>query len=104
LARYRRWVFEANATKDDFLRHLVRALGRRDVQVGAAKVFDVSVQGHGARGWIKVLHHPQGIDVILKEKGALAGHGLADAVLEAGREAQSRILFGEPKAPSEAGS
>lgn len=91
-------MFEANATREEFLKHLARALARRGFSVGGAKAFDLAVHGGGGRGWIKVLHHPQGLDVVLKEKGTLFGPtgAVEAAVLEAGREAQARILYGDP--------
>lgn len=96
MTQYRRWIFEANATKEEFLRHLGRALADRGVAVGPAKVFDLALSGQGGRGWVKVLHHPQGLDVVLKEKSGVGGNKavLADAVLASGRAAQAAILGG----------
>ena len=100
MTQYRRWIFEANATKEEFLRHLGRALARKGYGVAVGKVFDMAVTGHGGRGWIKVLHHPQGLDLVLKEKSGVFGNAsaLEGAVLEAGREAQAAILRGEAPA------
>lgn len=98
MARYQRWIFEANATKDAFVRHMTVALTARGFAVGPGRVFDVAVTGSGARGWVKVFHHPQGLDVVLKQKGARGVTALETAVLEAGREAQAKILKGEDAA------
>lgn len=93
---YRRWIFEANATREEFLHQLGRALARRGFGVAPGKVFDMAIVGNGGRGWIKVLHHAQGLDLVLKERSGLFGNtaALEAAVLEAGREAQANILKG----------
>ncbi|HWG91778.1 MAG TPA: hypothetical protein VNZ52_13090 [Candidatus Thermoplasmatota archaeon] len=90
----RRWVFEVNAPGDEFCHHMKEALQRKGLLVGEAKVYDFSVRGFGARGYVKLTHHERGIEAQVKVKGVFGDvPALEAALLDAGRHAQTELLF-----------
>jgi hypothetical protein len=108
---YHRWVFECTAPVDEFGSALRHALTARGVVLGRARAYDASVRQTGARGWFRVETDGRGVALVVKVRGGLfggetpGGRRLAAAILDAGREAQKRMLWGpggrerEPAAP-----
>lgn len=88
---YRRWIFEVDAPRDEFARHMKRALANRGVLVRPARVFDFGAEAWGARGFVKLAHHDRGIEAFVKLKSGVFGSATAleEALLAAGREAQA---------------
>lgn len=90
----RRWVFEVNAPADDFSRALKAVLAKRGLALGPAKVFDFSVRGYGARGYVKIVNHERGLEAQVKVKGLFGDvPALEAAILESGRAAQAGLVF-----------
>jgi hypothetical protein len=96
VARWVRWVFEAQAPADEFQRHLERALVIRGVGVDPAEHFDFVARALGARAYVELAFAPRGIELRAKLKAGLfaSPKGLERLLLEAGREAQARLLPG----------
>lgn len=91
-----RWVFEAQAPADEFQRALERALVLRGVRVEPAEHFDFVAQAMGARAFVEIGWAERGLELRAKLKGGLfaSPKGLEKLLLEAGREAQARLLPG----------
>lgn len=94
LPQHRRWVFECDAPRDEFLRAMKTALAARGVAISPAKVFDFEAEAWGARAYVKVQHDERGMEALVKLKSGLFGSSsaLEDAVLSAGREAQAKFF------------
>jgi hypothetical protein len=95
------WVFDCDAPLDAFQRRMVRALERAGWMCGPAALHDFAASGGGARCFVKLLHHPWGVQVHAKVKPGLLGSG-ADAqraLWSAGREAQLASLGAAPRGP-----
>ena len=95
VARWRRWVFELRAPADEFQRALERALVVRGARVEPASRFDFQARAFGARAWVKVDWDETGLAVTAKLKSGLFSSpaGLERLLLEAGREAQTKLTF-----------
>jgi hypothetical protein len=98
VTRWRRWVFEVQAPADEFQRHLERALKLRGVDVEPAEHFALIARALGARAYVHVAWAAEGLEVSAKLKAGLfaSPKGLERLLLEAGREAQARLLPGGP--------
>lgn len=98
MARWVRWVFEAQAPADEFQRHLERGLTLRGVRVEPAEHFDFVARALGARAFVEIGWAPQGLEVRAKLRAGFfaSPKGLERLLLEAGREAQARLLPGGP--------
>lgn len=95
VARWRRWVFEMSAPADEFVRALQRGLIVRGVMVDPATHFDFVARAFGARGYVKVAWAERGLEVTVKLKSGLFASpaGLERLLLDAGREAQAKLVF-----------
>lgn len=93
VARWHRWVFEANAPLDAFARLLRSGLEARGARVQVGEHFDVIAEAFGSRAFVKLLWADDGIEATVKVKSGLFSSpaGLERLVLEAGREAQARL-------------
>jgi len=91
---YRRWVFECDAPRDEFMRQMKRALVLEGVDVREAKFFDFGAEAWGARAFVKLAHDERGIEAVVKLKSGLFGSpsALEEAILAAGRAAQARFF------------
>ena len=95
MARWRRWVFELRAPSDEFQRFFERGLVVRGVRIEPATRFDFQARAHGARAWVKVDWDETGLAVTAKLKAGLfsSPEALEKLLLEAGREAQTKLTF-----------
>ena len=95
MARWRRWVFELRAPADEFQRLLERGLVLRGVRVEPASRFDFQARISGVRAWVKVEWEDTGLAVTAKLKPGLfrSPDALERLLLEAGREAQTKLTF-----------
>lgn len=102
---FRRYVLETDAPLDEFRTALGHALAARRIAVGRARAFDASVQGPSARGWFRLEADERGVALVVKTKGGIfagdtpAARSLADAVLDAARDAQRALLGGAAASP-----
>jgi len=98
VARWVRWVFEAQAPADEFQRLLERGLTLRGVAVEPAEHFHFTARALGARAFVEIAWAEQGLEVRVKLKAGLfaSSKGLERLLLEAGREAQARLLPNGP--------
>lgn len=94
MTRWVRWVFEAQAPADEFQRLLERALTIRGVVVEPAEHFDLVARALGARAYVELAWAERGIELRAKLKAGLfsSPKGLERLLLEAGRDAQARLL------------
>lgn len=97
MARWCRWVFEVQAPTDEFQRHLERGLALRGVAVHPAEHYDLVARALGARAFVELSWAEDGLALTAKLKSGLfaSPEGLERLLLEAGREAQARLM---PKA------
>ena len=95
MARWRRWVFELRAPADEFQRLFERALVVRGVRVEPATRFDLHARAHGTRAWVKLDWDETGLAVTAKLKSGLfsSPDAMEKLLLEAGREAQTKLTF-----------
>ena len=95
MAVWRRWVFELRAPADEFQRLFERALVLRGVRVEPAARFDLMARGFGCRAWVKVEWDDAGLALTAKLKPGLFSSpaALEKLLLEAGREAQTKLTF-----------
>lgn len=102
VTRWRRWVFEIRAPADEFLALLQRGLTLRGVVLEPAEHFDLVARAFGARAYVKVAWTDTGLDVTAKMKSGLfaSPEALERLLLEAGREAQSRLTFETERKPA----
>lgn len=93
--RHVRWVFELSVPADEFQRALQRALARRNVAFEPAAHYDFVARAYGARAFVQVAWAERGLEVRAKIKGGLFASpaGLERLLLDAGREAQARLVF-----------
>lgn len=100
MARWVRWVFEVQAPTDEFQRHFERGLTVRGVRVEPAQHFDFAASALGSRAFVQLAWADAGLEVTAKLKSGLfaSPKGLERLLLEAGREAQARLLPGGPPA------
>lgn len=98
MARWRKWVFEVTAPSDEFERALTRALASRGVNVESATHFDFVARAFGARAYAKLSWADAGIEMLVKIKSGLFASptALERVLLEAGREAQTKLGFRSP--------
>jgi hypothetical protein len=94
VARWVRWVFEAQAPADEFQRILERGLVLRGVAVEPADHFAFVARAMGARAFVELAWAERGIELRAKLKSGVfaSPKGLERLLLEAGREAQARLL------------
>lgn len=90
---WRRWVFEAQAPLDEFARAYRVALESRGLEVADARRFDLVASGLGCRAFVKFAWADAGIEATIKVRSSLFSSvpGMERALLDAGREAQSRV-------------
>jgi hypothetical protein len=94
VARWLRWVFEVSAPLDAFARDLERSLLARGVDVREGTHFDLVARAFGCRAFAKLSWAEAGIEVVVKVKGGLFASppAMERVLLEAGREAQARLV------------
>jgi hypothetical protein len=100
VARWVRWVFEARAPADEFQRLLERGLTLRGVAVEPAEHFHFVARALGARAYVEVAWADEGLELRAKLKAGFfaSPKGLERLLLEAGREAQARLMPNGPPA------
>lgn len=95
MARWIRWVFELSVPADTFTRALQHALTVRGVEVDSAQHFDFVAKGFGARAFVHIGWAEHGLELTAKIKSGLFASptALEKLLLEAGREAQAKLVF-----------
>jgi hypothetical protein len=98
VARWVRWVFEAQAPADEFQRLLEQGLTLRGVAVEPAEHFHFVARALGARAYVELAWAEQGLELRAKIRAGLfaSPKGLERLLLEAGRDAQARLLPNGP--------
>lgn len=81
--------------------HLSHALFLRGIRVERGEHFDLTARAFGARGFLKVSWVDEGLEVRAKIKGGLFSSpaALERILLEAGRDAQTRLTYEREGAP-----
>lgn len=80
---------------DEFVRALQRALVVRGVRVEPAARFDFVARAFGARAYVHVAWADRGLEATVKLKSGLFASpaALERVLLEAGREAQAKLVY-----------
>lgn len=104
VASYRSWIFETHAPLDAFRYWFLHDLRSSGWTVEEADVYDHEIQGSPGRAHLRLTYHEDGLQLDAKIRtGLLRGStgNVADALLEAGRRAQTRVRSGADSAPPE---